>query len=124
MKLNYPWLWMIAVFMVCAYLSTHVPVEQHLSERACMSLSMIFIFGFGTIASLGAPALRNQGSVLPARHARVFSVLNFVCLFVIFGTAGWLVGGLVAFSQTNFIAFSVLLYFLGIRLGTYLQFHV
>lgn len=121
MKVNYSWLWMIFVFMVCTCSATQVYVEQEFSNEVGVALFFTFMLGLTSI--YGSMSALQRGT-LPPRSRKILSVLHFICLFVIFGMAGWMVGGLLAFSNTNFIAFSILLYFLGLRLGAHLQFHV
>jgi hypothetical protein len=116
------WLWMIFVFMVCACTATQVYMGQNFSSEVGLALFFTFMLGLTTIyGNMGTD--QRRGTLTP-RSRKILSILHFICLFIIFGMAGWLVGGLFAFSSTNFIAFSVLLYFLGIRLGAYLHFHV
>ncbi|WPP52788.1 hypothetical protein [Catalinimonas niigatensis] len=107
--------------MACVCSATQVYVKQQFSNEVGLALFFAFMFGVTTIYGSMNPL---QRGTLSPHGLRILSVLHFVCLFIISGMAGWMVGGLLAFSNTNFIAFSILLYFLGLRLGAHLQFYV
>lgn len=111
----------ILISLGCALVSTRFPVDQQFSSM--VPLALFFTFFGGLVSIYGhMSAIEKKNSTIN-RSRKALTVLNFACLLIIGSTLGWIIGGLVAFSQTNFFVFSIMLYFLGLRLGTYLQFH-
>ncbi len=113
---------MVLVFILGGYIATYHEIAQHHSSIGGLALSFAFFLGLTMI--YGNMGLSNRKRVLTERRRKILSALNFSCLLIVCGGAGVMMGGLLAFGQTNYIAFAVLLYFLGFRLGTYLSFHV
>jgi uncharacterized membrane protein YbjE (DUF340 family) len=121
MKINVQRWIIFLISLGCALVSTQFPVDQQFSSM--IPLGMFFTFFCGLVSIYGNMSAVEKKSSTINRSRKVLTVLNFACLLIICSTLGWITGGLIAFSQTNFFAFSIMLYFLGLRLGTYLQFH-
>lgn len=121
MKINVQTVIILLFSLSCALVSTQFPVEQRFSSM--VPLALFFTFFCGLLSIYGHMRAIEKKSSTIDRNRKVLTVLNFACLLIIGSTLGWIFGGLLAFSQTNFFVFSIMLYFLGLRLGTYLQFH-
>ncbi|MDF9798213.1 NAD/NADP transhydrogenase beta subunit [Catalinimonas alkaloidigena] len=122
MKINVQTVLILFFSLGSAMMSTQFPVDQQFSSM--IALAMFFTFFCGLVTIYGHMSAVEKKSSTIKQSRKVLTMLNFACLLIICSTLGWIIGGVVVYSQTNFFAFSIMLYFLGLRLGAYLQFHL